>query len=403
MRILIALLVAIVVSGALPALAAKQIVLGKSFVVKDPKPGVDPSHRSIVVLGQEAASDNTVVGDPVNRGAMVLIVADGNDSVGQTFNLPQPGWKAVGSPVIGYIYKDALGANGPVEAAEIKRAANGTFLVKVSLKGGIGTGAQPHIRVVPPAPGTDGGMMLSLGVGDSYCVNFGGAAGGAVTNTPTGGTPNKVFKIAGKRNAPTTEAGCPICFQDFGDGTIHDICTGLQWEKKDANPDVHDVSKKYSWAGCCNGVCSNTSATNYCQPNAAAEATCLAHSDGGTQGCSTCPFSACNVDPYGLGAVTTIWDWVNQVNAVNFAGHSDWRLPLQESGGGGPFDELSSIEDGSFGIPSIDPIFGPTASSFYWSASTYPGAPYLANDVFFGGGGAGSVTKGIAEAVRAVR
>ena len=182
----------------------------------------------------------------------------------------------------------------------------------------------------------------------------------------------------------TLQAGC---FQDWGDGTIRDTCTGLQWEKKNASDgtpnaaNLHDVDNPYSWVGCCKGDC--TSPANFCQPDAAAAATCTALSDGGTTGCSTCESGTCNVDPRGYGAITTVWDWLNQVNAVNFAEHSDWRLPSEEGCNlcppGAGFScsqcdphELETILLAPYPCgtsPCIDPIFGPTAVS-YWSAST---------------------------------
>jgi cysteine-rich repeat protein len=193
------------------ARAAEQSVLGKTFVVKDPKPGVDPSKRTVVVLGKELLSSNTISGDPVGSGATVEIVANGTSPSSQVFTLPAgassgglPGWKALGNPIIGYTYKDALGVNGPVKSAVIKNPG-GTMLVKVSIKGANGPGPQPHITVVPPAPGTDGHMDFTIVGGDTYHVGFGGAAGGKITNAPTKGTPNKVFKIVGTDEFPTTE------------------------------------------------------------------------------------------------------------------------------------------------------------------------------------------------------
>lgn len=56
-----------------------------------------------------------------------------------------------------------------------------------------------------------------------------------------------------------------------------------------------------------------------------------------------------------------------------FAGHTDWRLPR--------VDELRTIRNCSFGIPCIDPVFGPTASSFYWSAASLAGSPSFAWNV----------------------
>src|SRR3954452_24318291 len=102
------------------ARAADQTVLGKTFTVKDSQPGVDPAFRSIVVLGQEFPSDDAIVGDPVANGATVDIIANGSTPTNQPFILPagpsvsgSPGWKALGNPILGYSYKDAVGANGP--------------------------------------------------------------------------------------------------------------------------------------------------------------------------------------------------------------------------------------------------------------------------------------------------
>src|SRR5262249_22607033 len=118
------------------------------------------------------------------------------------------GWKALGSPVLGYSYQDSLGANGPVRTALIKRAGK-KFVVKVVLDGALGPGPQPHIVVVPPAPGTDGGMQFTINGGDTYCVAFGGQAGGKIENAPSLGVPNKQFKAVSTAAMPTTAAGCP--------------------------------------------------------------------------------------------------------------------------------------------------------------------------------------------------
>jgi len=91
---------------------------------------------------------------------------------------------------------------------------------------------------------------------------------------------------------------------------------------------------------------------------------------------------------FAVGALTTVWDWLNGVNAASFAAHADWRLP-SEGGHNSPAtgtNELETILNCGFGSPCIDPIFGPTASGFYWSASTSttgPGNAWLVN--FFNG------------------
>lgn len=81
------------------------------------------------------------------------------------------------------------------------------------------------------------------------------------------------------------------------------------------------------------------------------------------------------MDPEGDGAITTVWDWLNRLNAANFAGHNDWRLP-SEGGHNSPrtgSNELETILQAANRCaphPCSDPIFGPPAFNFYWSASS---------------------------------
>ena len=107
-----------------------------------------------------------------------------------------------------------------------------------------------------------------------------------------------------------------------------------------------------------------------CQPNAAAAATCVAMAGNGTDGCAAqCPSGGCYVERGGL-AVTTIFDWINQINAENFAGHNDWRIPTEAGVNPSGSRELESILDlpcAGGGTPCIDPIFGPTKPTGYWS------------------------------------
>ena len=110
-----AFIVAAALSVVAPAAAvADQTVLGRSFVVKDPAPGIDPSRRTIVVLGKEPGSPNTLVGDPQAHGATVQVIANGTTPTAQTFTLPAglggpgtPGWKALGNPLQGFSYRVA--------------------------------------------------------------------------------------------------------------------------------------------------------------------------------------------------------------------------------------------------------------------------------------------------------
>ena len=146
-------------------------------------------------------------------------------------------------------------------------------------------------------------------------------------------------------------------FEDCGDGTVADRDTGLQWEKKTGTlgsfvvcetagcPDPHVVNNIYEW--------SNT----------------IPVPDGGA---FTDFLAKLNDQVFGAAATSS------DVTGC-FAGHCDWRLPN--------IVELQTILDCGFGPPCIDPIFGPTSGSNYWSASTNAGNPlnvWLAN---FGNGG----------------
>jgi hypothetical protein len=92
---------------------------------------------------------------------------------------------------------------------------------------------------------------------------------------------------------------------------------------------------------------------------------------------------------------------------MGYAGYNDWRIPNVK--------ELQSIVDygrcassvfGSppcFDVASIDPIFGPTAASFYWSSTSVVGVPTFAWFVFFDVGVVSADGKHLSLRVRAVR
>jgi len=143
-------------------------------------------------------------------------------------------------------------------------------------------------------------------------------------------------------------------FVDNGNGTVTDRRTCLQWEKKTGTvgqrvdcvvptdcPDPHDVSNHYSWAA----------------PPIIAQP-------------SPPPFN---------GTASTMF--LAQLNGAAFAGHTDWRLPTSGGlGTTGNDPELESILDptqcpqppppNTVGPACIDPIFGPTYPSIYWSSSS---------------------------------
>jgi hypothetical protein len=161
--------------------------------------------------------------------------------------------------------------------------------------------------------------------------------------------------------------GGPARFVDLG-LTVLDIKTGLEWEKKTgagagADPNnLHDLDNTYKW----------------------------------------CVVTGITV---GLACSSNTSSWIAAVNQGNgFAGHNDWRVPTK--------DELLTILDtptpgtgnGCSHNPCIDPIFGPTNSSHYWSATEFAvSSPGLAWGVLFDAGLAHDFSKLNLFSVRAVR
>jgi hypothetical protein len=171
-----------------------------------------------------------------------------------------------------------------------------------------------------------------------------------------------------KLDAKAAKAGVDCRYRDYGDGTVTDFDTGLQWEKKDgvggladlANP--HDVDNPYTW----------TAVYGEATPNGTAFTDFLPKLNGAS---------------------------INGVTLTGcFAGHCDWRMPT--------IVELKTILKDPFPCgtsPCIDPVFGPTVASYYWSATTWPTSPGDAWNVFFDDGDVFHFPKGIAYRVRAVR
>ncbi len=134
-------------------------------------------------------------------------------------------------------------------------------------------------------------------------------------------------------------------YVDNVDGTITDNLTGLVWEKKSDNGDVHDVNNTYSWS-------------------------------------TGSPWNGDGTAFTGLLAVGA-----TSLNEVGFAGANDWRLPT--------LGELQTIllpdPYPCATLPCVDSAFDSgctggcsvttcscTQSNYYWSSTTYQGAPMYA-------------------------
>ena len=167
-------------------------------------------------------------------------------------------------------------------------------------------------------------------------------------------------------------------FVDNGDGTITDNRTGLMWEKKTGIPgnavlcldppdcpDPHDVNNAYSW-------------TNIFIPGDTAP-------DG-------------SVFTNFLQRINTVLGTSTDgitVKDVCFAGHCDWRIPNVA--------ELKTIPNCGASGACIDPIFGPSQLSIYWSSTTDAAHSFQVWIVSLDGNGVTPFSKSGAIFTRAVR
>jgi len=156
-------------------------------------------------------------------------------------------------------------------------------------------------------------------------------------------------------------AGVPFSYTDNGDGTITDNVTGLMWEKLSDDGSIHDFDNTYTW------------------------------------------YAAFN-------------DKIAALNAANFAGHNDWRLPNRR--------ELESLVHAGrvAGLnPAVDPAFDQctqdcqattttcscTQFGYYWSSTTSQDIQTLAWAVNFESSDVNAYDKGteasVEYGVRAVR
>jgi hypothetical protein len=229
-----------------------------------------------------------------------------------------------------------------------------------------------------------------------WFVEFG--FGGTEVGGNVGPLPSRLPSSAYVR-AVRGDAAAPVPrFVDNGDGTITDERTGLMWETKNADgtgrdpSDPHAVENSYTWAGQCSDA-----ADTLCQPNASAAAACARGRQADQRLCDAACEAAtglpCTVDPCatcahgdgvcvidaqpGFRGITTIWDWLVRLNAIQFAGYSDWRVPTEA--------ELLSIADYTRAQPALDDAFGeplcdvgfPTSCGSYWSATMADNCPSL--------------------------
>jgi hypothetical protein len=149
-------------------------ILGRKLLVRDPSGS--ENGRGVVAIGRETATDigAAILGNPAVSGATLRVVTNGMVASDQTYVLDAAGWSPLGST--GFSYRGPTGVDAdPVKRVLLKRTPGGTALLKAILKGNLGT---QSLDVVPPNLGSDGGLVLGITGGGTYCVAFGAAAGG---------------------------------------------------------------------------------------------------------------------------------------------------------------------------------------------------------------------------------
>jgi len=219
------------------ASAAEHVILGKKLTVNDAAGSED--RRVVVGLGKSRPSPFTGLGNPITNGATLIAIANGGTSTGQVFTLDGSGWSVIRN---GFRY-DGPTTGDPVRRVILKQVpVYRLAMLKVVLRGGVGT---TDLEIVPPNPGDDGGFILAIPGGDSYCVSFGGAAGGlelrdtaeqwrivdatatpgcptspSITTTSTSTSTSVTVATACALSAPACNGSCPpgsVC-EDLGSG-----------------------------------------------------------------------------------------------------------------------------------------------------------------------------------------
>jgi hypothetical protein len=174
---------------------------------------------------------------------------------------------------------------------------------------------------------------------------------------------NTLWALTGQTTVDTpgddadVHGGAGLSYTDNGDGSITDNRTGLMWEKKVGRDDtpsatnLHDADNYYKWGGnCSDEVACGVPITITTFPNSGPRGTCC-QSDADCGAGHTCTF------PNGSGTNLSIFGFIAALNAENFAGHNDWRLPNQR--------ELYTLVDLSRYRSTVNPAFlgancGPT-------------------------------------------
>jgi hypothetical protein len=172
------------------ALAADVAIRGRRMAVRENPAG--ETGRRVVVVGRESTTSATF-GEPLYGAYLRVFVDGGQGAQSQLFFLEPAGWSSVSG---GYRYAGPGPDGSPIERVDVNVEPGKPARIRAVLRGDLGSDA---LNLLPPDPGTSGGLSLGT-TGDTFCVVLGGAAGGTVVADDA-----SAWRI---RNA-TSEVACP--------------------------------------------------------------------------------------------------------------------------------------------------------------------------------------------------
>jgi hypothetical protein len=347
---------------------------------------VDYAHKTVTINGQNFGSSPTVTLDSMTFPTMTTgtkqIIADFPNTSPPSSFTPGTYFLAVTfRNQLPTIFAVDIGANGPQGPQGVAGPAG-----PQGLQGAQGlTGAAGAIGAMgPPGPMGPAGAAGAMGAAGPQ-----GAPGPQGPAGPQGlqganGTNGTGAPVCSASDTVVSYQGALVCKSTLpryianGDGTVTDNLTGLMWEMKTSTcaGEVTCYNNQYSWTVTDSTLADGTLFTTF-----------IAALNGGDY------YSPSQGELLSAGARSCL------------ANHCDWRIPtlaefqtiidLSASGCG-------SGDPGS-GPPCIDPAFGPTQASIYWSSSSVQGSEVLAWDIYFNDGTIRNYAKKFAYYARAVR
>jgi cysteine-rich repeat protein len=219
------------------AWAADNTPIGKQLLIKQ-----SASKKTIKIQSKDPSGLPLPTASPATTGAALEVTLTyGTGSVAETFMLPAANWKASGSPVKVYKYKDSSGAPGTIKTVTF----TGGKQLKVS--------GFPSTLTLANAPHLGANVVLTIG-SDRYCLDFvtpanpntaasakwgaqlvGGTCPAPPTTSTTSTSSTTTTTVPGtcgdgSVNSPTEQCddgntdpcdGCTGCkFDSCGDGTV---------------------------------------------------------------------------------------------------------------------------------------------------------------------------------------